>query len=97
MSNRRFATLTGIRGAAAVWVVAFHAYPLVGPLFDWPDRTQVPVIRDGFMAVDLFFILSGFVLSHAYADGFRANLRGTFGYFLAARVRRISSSPRCWP
>jgi peptidoglycan/LPS O-acetylase OafA/YrhL len=87
--HRQFVTLTGIRGAAAVWVVTFHAYALVAPLFNWPDRTLVSVIRDGFLAVDLFFILSGFVLSHAYAARFRDGGKDAWGLFLAARVRRI--------
>src|SRR4030081_1862501 len=64
--------LTGIRGAAAVWVVAFHAYPLVGSLFGWPERWRVLVVRDGFLAVDLFFVLSGFVLSVAYNERLRS-------------------------
>jgi peptidoglycan/LPS O-acetylase OafA/YrhL len=86
---RRFATLTGLRGVAAIWVVTFHAYPIVSSLFNWPERALVPVIREGFLAVDLFFILSGFVLSHGYADGFQTSVRNNYAAFLVARVRRI--------
>src|SRR4051812_18269651 len=89
MTSKRFATLTGLRGIAAVWIVTFHAYPFVSSLFSWPERAGVPVIREGFLAVDLFFILSGFVLSHRYADGFRTSLRNNCAAFIVARVRRI--------
>ena len=61
--RRQVVTLTGIRGVAAIWVVLFHAYPFIGPLIGGPDRHQVPVIRDGYLGVDLFFVLSGFVFS----------------------------------
>ena len=69
--------LTGIRGLAAIWVVLFHMS------YDTP----VPVIRFGYMGVDVFFILSGFVLSYGYAHrliDFRAYIQ-----FLGARLTRI--------
>lgn len=87
--RRHIATLTGIRGLAAAWVVIFHSYPLVSSLLDLPERARIPFIRDGFLAVDLFFILSGFVVSHAYADSFRENVRGNYGAFLGGRIGRI--------
>ncbi len=58
--RRQLVSLTGIRGVAAIWVVFFHAYSFLGPLIGGPDRAQVPIIRDGYLGVDLFFILSGF-------------------------------------
>jgi peptidoglycan/LPS O-acetylase OafA/YrhL len=55
--------LTGLRAVAAYWVVAFH--------FVRAD-SRVPVlsavIGDGYIAVDLFFVLSGFVLAERYAE-----------------------------
>jgi peptidoglycan/LPS O-acetylase OafA/YrhL/uncharacterized membrane-anchored protein len=89
LSARRFVTLTGMRGAAALWVVTFHAYPLVAMLLNWPERARVPVVRDGFLAVDLFFILSGFVLSYGHAERVQTSVRGAYVSFLAGRVRRI--------
>ena len=89
MSARRFVTLTGMRGAAALWVVTFHAYPLVASLLSWPERAQIPIIRDGFLAVDLFFILSGFVLTYGHAERIQTDVRGAYVSFLAGRVRRI--------
>ena len=59
----RYAALDGLRGAAAIAVAAYHAAALAG-------RQYVP---GGYLAVDLFFALSGFVIAHAYdsrlADG----------------------------
>jgi len=95
MGARRFVTLTGMRGAAALWVVTFHAYPFVASLFDWPERARIPVIRDGFLAVDLFFILSGFVLSYGHADRVQTGAGGAYMAFLAGRVRRIFPSTGC--
>ena len=54
-------SLTGVRGIAALWVVLFHIQGFanelgVRPLFN------LPVLRVGWAGVDLFFVLSGFVL-----------------------------------
>lgn len=63
--------LTGLRGYAAVAVVLFH--------LNVPGFASV-----GWLAVDLFFVLSGFVLSHVYCAGLsRAD-------FLWARFARIA-------
>lgn len=51
--TRHFATLDGMRGVAAIAVVISHAKPFG----DLPN---------GSLAVDLFFMLSGFVMTHAY-------------------------------
>ena len=64
----RFHTLDAMRGFAAVAVVVYH--------LGRPNP-------HGSLAVDLFFILSGFVLSHAYGS------RIGFGRLMAARVARL--------
>jgi peptidoglycan/LPS O-acetylase OafA/YrhL len=51
-----FHTLNGMRGVAAIAVVLFHAEALAG--------TQLA--PGGYLAVDLFFVLSGLVIAHAY-------------------------------
>ncbi len=56
--------LTGLRGAAAVWVASYHLLlpaSLVGGL---PAR----VLGRGYLAVDLFFVLSGYVLALNYGE-----------------------------
>ena len=51
-----FHTLNGMRGVSALAVVLFHAEALAG--------TQMA--PGGYLAVDLFFVLSGLVIAHAY-------------------------------
>ncbi len=69
--------LTGIRFFAAIHVVFFHYAPWLPPLVR-------NVAANGYMAVGLFFILSGFVLAYNYA-GRPMNTRR----FLGARFARI--------
>lgn len=71
---RALPALTGIRGVAAVWVVLYHAQSL------WDLR--LPLLSDGFRAVDLFFVLSGFIMMHAHqADFVSLNAHRTFRFF----------------
>ena len=79
-------SLTGLRGAAALWVVAYHLLlpgHLIGGWF-------AVVAGRGYLAVDLFFVLSGFVMALSYGPAFR----GRFGWrvfaaFLWRRVARL--------
>ncbi|MFO0583520.1 MAG: acyltransferase [Anaeromyxobacter sp.] len=75
-----FRALTGLRFLAAAHVVWFHAGPATGiPALDR--------VRDaGWTAVNLFFVLSGFVLAHRYP---RLEGPGAVRGFLAARAARI--------
>jgi peptidoglycan/LPS O-acetylase OafA/YrhL len=65
-------SLTGIRGVFAVWVLFFHI--LVGleisnvDLHVWLPEWMLQVLHAGGWAVDGFFILSGFILSHVYGE-----------------------------
>src|SRR3954453_17300963 len=90
------APLTGVRFVAAVWVVVFHVYlynradlaaehPLV-------DAVLGPIASQGDLGVDLFFLLSGFVLAHNYLQrlGPRPSLDGAAS-FLWLRIARV------WP
>ncbi|MCH5305942.1 MAG: acyltransferase [Rikenella sp.] len=56
--------LDGLRGVAALIVVAFHLLEIYAtePLY------TVPLINHGYLAVDFFFVLSGFVIGYAYDD-----------------------------
>ena len=54
-------SLTGVRGIAALWVVLFHLQQY-GDAFGLPAMTGLPILRTGWAGVDLFFVLSGFVL-----------------------------------
>lgn len=82
--------LTGIRGAAAVAVLLFHL-SLTWPQLP-PDSVLQPVVsalHQGWMGVDLFFVLSGFLLSLPYwrrAHGSRLSWTG----FMTRRWWRIA-------
>ena len=58
-------SLEGLRGAAALLVMFFH----IGLLSPFSA-----IIRNGYLAVDLFFVLSGFVICSAYADRLETGL-----------------------
>ncbi|WP_022682461.1 acyltransferase family protein [Sphingobium bisphenolivorans] len=83
MIVREIRAMTGIRGAAATFVMIYHFEN------DLQGRGGVPSLLDhGYLSVDLFFILSGFVLSHVYGPAMR---QGTFsfGAFLWHRIARV--------
>ncbi len=57
--------LTAIRGIAALWVVAHHAQPAWAPdLAGFAGEAT----RLGYVAVDVFFVLSGFIMALVYRD-----------------------------
>ncbi len=68
--------LTGVRFVAAAWVVLYHYQ---GPLAA-AGLLPLPVVSDtlrvGRLGVDLFFALSGFILTHTYLSGMGPALRG---------------------
>lgn len=55
--------LTGLRGVAALWVVVFHLRPWLG----WTGALDA-FAAAGYLAVDMFFVLSGFVLAYQYGE-----------------------------
>lgn len=86
--------LTGLRAVAAGWVVLLHAWIAGGakPLAIGIDWT--PLARAGWLGVDLFFALSGFLLTQqALARRARGAVAHTLGEpagrFLARRVLRV--------
>lgn len=76
--------LTALRFFLASAVAFFH-YHLV---WSWADMEVTSLIERGRLALDVFFILSGFILTHAYSRSLR---QGTYrhGSFLIARLARI--------
>jgi peptidoglycan/LPS O-acetylase OafA/YrhL len=62
--TRHFVALDGLRGLAALLVVFFH--------IGWPTHlTNNIFVANGYLAVDLFFVLSGFVIFQNYAEDVR--------------------------
>jgi peptidoglycan/LPS O-acetylase OafA/YrhL len=78
--------LTSVRGAAAWWVVFYHFREL------FPAGTPEVfhhIAAQGYLAVDLFFILSGFVITLNYRKKFESWSWKTNLHFYGARLGRI--------
>ena len=79
-TKQHFAILDGLRGIAALAIVIFH-------FMEWVFTDPVKnFIGHGFLAVDFFFCLSGFVIGYAYDD--RIRRMGT-GEFFRSRIIRL--------
>ena len=74
-SRPHYDILDGLRGVAALIVIVYHVFELL-------PGTPVP---HGYLAVDFFFILSGFVIGYAY-DG-RWDKMTTGGFFKRRLIR----------
>src|SRR5690606_14821333 len=76
------AELDGLRGIAILLVIVHHFWPDTGPLLAAYD-----VVHLGWIGVDLFFVISGFLIT-----GILLDTRGERGYFrnyLARRALRV--------
>lgn len=62
-SKSHYQILDGLRGVAAVMVVIFHLFEA----FSEGNHLK-QIINHGYLAVDFFFVLSGFVIGYAYDD-----------------------------
>jgi peptidoglycan/LPS O-acetylase OafA/YrhL len=84
--------LTGLRIVAALWVVCFHFSFTPGDAYTAVWAPLRPLVSSGALGVDLFYVLSGFVITLTYVDklGPRPSVRGAVGFWWA-RVCRI------WP
>lgn len=88
-STGQLPSLTSLRGLAALWVVLYHYCVQCFPNLDVAHYTQL--IGKGYLAVDMFFMLSGFVMTHVYyrafsdSNGIMLHYRG----FLVARIARL--------
>ena len=92
MRGGEIKALTGLRFVAAAWVVLFHFRPLLREAAPGFSDALAPVLNCGAQGVDLFFILSGFVLTWNYLDrmGPSFSARATL-HFLWLRLARV------WP
>ena len=78
-SKPRYEILDGLRGVASIMVVFYHIFETYskGPAYQ--------IINHGYLAVDFFFVLSGFVVGYAYDD--RWDKMTTWGFFKRRLVR----------
>lgn len=83
-SRPRYEILDGLRGVAAMMVVIFH----ISEAFSYDPVYKH--INHGFLAVDFFFVLSGFVTGYAYEQRMRT---GKMSFFLFLKSRLIRLQP----
>jgi peptidoglycan/LPS O-acetylase OafA/YrhL len=83
-------SLVGIRGYLALVVVAVHLAPFAIALAPATRGFFLPVWHHAYVALDLFFVLSGFVVTAGYRTVFaRWPGWGVYGKFLWARLSRF--------
>lgn len=79
-SKPRYEILDGLRGVASMMVVAYH-------LFETYSHDPLhQILNHGYLAVDFFFVLSGFVIGYAYDDRWT---RMTLKDFFKRRLVRL--------
>jgi peptidoglycan/LPS O-acetylase OafA/YrhL len=81
--GKRVSCLDGLRGIAAIAVMLFHFNVFFLP------QARLPHIGRAYLAVDLFFLLSGFVMAHVYGRLLASNWRAHWLQFARARFARI--------
>lgn len=101
MSNKQFSSasyadskphyniLDGLRGAAAlmvVWYHVFEGFAFAEGMNGVEGGGFINVFNHGYLAVDFFFILSGFVISYAYDDRWN---KMSLGAFFKRRLVRL--------
>lgn len=75
--------LTSLRFFAAMWVVLYHYWPKL----DVAGATPM-LVEKGYLGVELFFVLSGFILCHVYRTSVEDG-RFKYGAFLWNRLARV--------
>ena len=79
-TKEHFQILDGLRGVAALLVVIFHVFET----YSGGDHTR-QILNHGYLAVDFFFLLSGFVVGFAYDD--RWDTMTTWDFFKRRLIR----------
>ena len=80
--------LTALRGIAAMAVVLQH-YSATAAV--WSGKNIPSLAPHGYMAVDFFFVLSGFIMAYTYAAPFAARGMAAYPDFILRRIARV------WP
>lgn len=87
---RTIDALTGIRAFAAIWVVLYHFKADLYAIAPGSHRWTSWLVDNGYLGVDLFFALSGFILSYNYlhrlGGGWTLKKHGEFLWLRLARV-----------
>src|ERR1700739_1220068 len=90
-ATSRIPSLDGLRGIAAVGVMIFHFnyfFPPQAALFSMLPFMR-PILEHAYLGVDLFFLISGFVMAHVYGPKLTLNWRAHWREFAIMRFARI--------
>jgi peptidoglycan/LPS O-acetylase OafA/YrhL len=85
-SRKAIGALTAARGVAAWWVVAYHFKELI-----WINQENIfyEISSRGYLAVDLFFVMSGFIIQYNYGYSPYALSLSSVRSFFVARFARV--------
>lgn len=83
-AERHIPALDGIRGIAILLVILHHSLHGWGPAYSGLERAIRGVVSHSWAGVDLFFVLSGFLIT-----GILLDTRGRKGYFTSFYPRRM--------
>ena len=72
--------LDGLRGFAIIFVLLYHSKITI---------FNTPIFQGGFIGVNIFFVISGFLIGSIFLEKIKLNLRLDILYFLQRRVRRL--------
>lgn len=90
-ATSRIASLDGLRGIAAVGVMIFHFNYFFLPQAALSSMLPFmrPILDHAYLGVDLFFLISGFVMAHVYGQKLASNWRAHWRDFAIMRFARI--------
>ncbi|MEO1449148.1 MAG: acyltransferase [Bacteroidota bacterium] len=87
MNKAYLPNLTALRGIAAILVATLHFHFFLAAIVPYAHAGLMDKL---YLMVDLFFILSGFIMCHVYEDSFTQGIKGRkYRNFLLARLARI--------
>ena len=81
-------SITSLRGLAAILVILLHVNVFCFALAPWNSPFD-HFIQKGYLWVDFFFLLSGFIMMHVYSESFGKSIKENFKKFMRSRFARI--------
>ncbi len=92
--DKEIKSLTGIRGIAALWVVFLHYFESI---YTNKDIYVNKLFSNGIIAVDMFFLLSAFVMCMAYSEEFKWSISlSAYKVFIKKRLARVYPAYFFW-